>query len=195
MTLDRLRSAVDPDWLRQARQNPRRAFTTAGRALGHRPLPGVPGWSAAEAGRAVLLSELTPDDVTTLYQHGDARERLAVLKAVPLLPVGEAAVPLLHDALRSNDTRLIAAALGPCADLLDQPSWRHGVVKCIFLGIPAESVHRLTERADRALAAMLTALAEERTAAGRPVPADATRLIARFGPLPAAPGTDKETTR
>ena len=44
---------------------------------------------------------------------------------------------LLADALRTNDTRLVAAALGPYATRhFDTESWRQGVLKCLFVGVP-----------------------------------------------------------
>jgi hypothetical protein len=180
MTLDELRAAVDAEWQARIADDPRRAFVRAGRTLGHHPLPDVRGWTAAQAGRALVLSGLTPAEITEIYQQGDANERLAVLKALPVLDIGDAGVPLLHDALRTNDTRLVAAALGPYAGHLDEATWRQGVIKCVFMGVPLAVVDRLDERADAALAAMLTALAEERTAAGREMPADAIALLDRM---------------
>lgn len=159
-----------------------RVFPAAGRSCGRAPLPDVPGWHADEAARALLLAALPADRVaaeaTALYQYGDAAEKRAVLKALPLLPVGDAAVDLLHDALRSNDPRLIAAALGPYARHLPPPAWRQGVLKCVFLGIPLAAVADLTQRADAELAEMLAGLAAERTAAGRALPDDAAALLA-----------------
>ena len=179
-TLDELRAALDPEWLRETGQaDPTRLFARAGRRLGHAPLPGVPGWTAAQAGRAVLLGRLNPEEITTIYHQGDANERLAVLKALPLLDIGDAAVPLLHDALRTNDARLVAAALGPYAEHLDADTWRQGVVKCVFMGVPLDAVDRLDDRADAELAVILGGLAEEREAAGRTIPGDATALLDR----------------
>ena len=63
---------------------------------------------------------------------------------------------LLHsrDALRTNDTRLVAAALGPYAAAhLDGHGWRQGVVKCVFMGVPLDAVADLDERADDELRA------------------------------------------
>ncbi|MEK8109707.1 EboA domain-containing protein [Micromonospora sp. M12] len=59
-----------------------------------------------------------------------------MLRALPLLPIGGAGVPLLHDAIRTNDTRLVAAALGPYARHLDPAAWRQAVLKCVFSGVP-----------------------------------------------------------
>jgi hypothetical protein len=192
MTLDDLRAALSAvpgkawldDALARVRSEPDAAgplFARAERKLGREPLAGGSDWTAGRAGRALLLAELgDPQRMTTLYHQGDAAERLAVLAALPLLDVGEAGVPLLHDALRTNDMRLVAAALGPYAAHLDPDTWRQGVVKCVFMGIPLSAVDRLDDRADPQLAEMLGALATERAAAGRAMPDDALALLHRL---------------
>ncbi|MEU5942318.1 EboA domain-containing protein [Micromonospora sp. NPDC047548] len=194
MTPDRLRAALeavpDPDWLaaalRRVAVEPAtigRFFPAAGRRCGRGELAGASGWTADEAARALLLTALPADHAAhagALYRDGDAAEKRAVLKALPLLPVGAAGVPLLHDAIRTNDTRLVAAALGPYARHLDPASWRQAVLKCVFAGVPLAGVADLDRRADGELAAMLAALAAERHAAGRELPADATDLLDRL---------------
>jgi hypothetical protein len=191
MTLDDLRTALKAapgrDWLDDAEARVRaepgqapRLFAQADRRMGREPLAGAGDWSAGQAARAVLLAAL--DDAETialLYLQGDAAERLAVLRALPLLAIGDAAVPLLQDALRTNDTRLVSAALGPYAAHLDAATWRQGVIKCVFMGVPLEVVADLDRRTDRELIAMLSALAAERGAAGRSMPADAANLLER----------------
>ncbi|WP_433790070.1 EboA domain-containing protein [Actinoplanes sp. CA-252034] len=124
-----------------------------------------------------LPADVLPHWIDDLYRHGDNSEKLAVLSALPELPLGDEAVPLLHDAVRANDTRLLAAALGPYARHLDQHAWRHAVLKCVFLAVPLENVADLDERADRELTAMVAALRAEREAAGRRLPPDALRLL------------------
>ncbi|MEV5692671.1 EboA domain-containing protein [Micromonospora globbae] len=194
MTPEHLRTALrgvpDPDWLdtalRQVADEPAtitRFFPAAGRRCGRAALPDAPGWTADEAARALLLATLPGDHARyadTLYRQGDAAEKRAVLKALPLLPIGPDAVPLLHDAIRTNDTRLLAAALGPYARHLDAAAWRQAVLKCVFTGVPLAVVADLDARADGELAAMLTGLADERHAAGRTMPADATDLLDRL---------------
>lgn len=147
-----------------------RAFAAAGRHC-----------DDAAAARARLLRALPPDVlpywIDDLYRHGDTNEKLAVLTALPGLSLGAEAVPLLHDAIRTNDTRLLAAALGPYAGRLDQHAWRHAVLKCVFLAVPLEVVSDLDRRADRELTAMVAALRAEREAAGRRLPDDAYRLL------------------
>jgi hypothetical protein len=192
MTLDEMRAALSAvpgkawldDALVRVRSEPEAAgqlFARAERKLGREPLADGSAWTAGRAGRALLLAELAdPARIVTLYHQGDAAERLAVLAALPLLQIGDAGVPLLHDALRTNDTRLVAAALGRYATHLDAATWRQGVVKCVFMGIPLSAVDRLDDRADSELAAMLGALATERAAAGRRMPDDALALLNRL---------------
>ncbi|MGC4855852.1 EboA domain-containing protein [Micromonospora sp. DT4] len=194
MTPDSLRAALrgvpDPDWLdtalRRVAAEPTaitRLFPAVGRRCGHGALPDAPGWTADDAARVLLLTSLPGEHAAyaeNLYRHGDAAERRAVLRALPLLPIDAAGVPLLHDAIRTNDTRLVAAALGPYARHLDQAAWRQAVLKCVFSGVPLAVVADLDGRADRELAAMLAALAAERHAAGRDLPADATDLLHRL---------------
>ena len=189
MTPDELRAALpgvpEREWLADAearvRADPESAgslFARAGRKLGRQPLPGRGEWTGGQIGRVLLLIALgDPTRTAQLYQHGDATEKLAVLSALPLLDLGDAGVPLLLDALRTNDTRLVAAAMGPYAVHLDAAAWRQGVIKCVFMGIPLVVVDRLEDRADAELAAMLSALAQERAAAGRRMPQDALSLL------------------
>ncbi|MEU5552647.1 EboA domain-containing protein [Micromonospora sp. NPDC047793] len=194
MTPDELRAALrgvpDPEWLatalRRVAAEPAtiaRLFPAAGRHCGRAELPDLPGWTADEAARALLLTALATghaERAETLYRTGDAAEKRAVLKALPLLPIGTAGVPLLHDAIRTNDTRLVAAALGPYARYLDAPAWRQAVLKCVFSGVPLAVVADLDARADGELAQMLGALADERRAAGREMPADSVALLDRL---------------
>ncbi|MEV4351202.1 EboA domain-containing protein [Actinoplanes sp. NPDC049596] len=150
-------------------------FPAARRRYGQEPL--ADGWTTDEAARALLLAAAPAEQIGEVYRYGDTAEKLAVLKALPLLPIGDAGVPLLEDALRTNDTRLVAAALGPYSDHLAQDTWRQAVLKCVFMGVPLKGVHRLAERADPELGAMLRAFALERHAAGRDMPPDAHALL------------------
>ncbi|WP_329342963.1 EboA domain-containing protein [Streptomyces sp. NBC_00663] len=148
-------------------------FAAAGRHCGN---------DQADAVRTLLLVEARAGAKTLsrLYRHGSAAERRAVLRALPALVEGPHAVHLVEDALRSNDTRLIAAAVGPyAATHLDPHAWRHAVLKCLFTGVSLDAVANLAQRAagDGELARMLTDYAAERTAAGRDVPDDLGRVL------------------
>ncbi|WP_229843144.1 EboA domain-containing protein [Streptomyces tanashiensis] len=117
-----------------------------------------------------------------LYDGGDTAERIAVLRALPLLDqagrVEAHAKGLVEDALRTNDARLVAAAVGPyAARRLDQEQWRQAVLKCVFLGVPLDVVAGLARRRDPELDRMFAAFAAERIAAGRQVPADVRRQL------------------
>nr|WP_240449648.1 EboA domain-containing protein [Streptomyces harenosi] len=153
------------------------------------------GAGHADAARVVILHAARADAgaLTRVYLQGTADERRAVLLALPHLVPGPEALPLVEDALRTNDTRLLAAAVGPyTARHLDAHQWRHAVLKCLFTGVPVDHVADLPRRArgDAELARMLADYAAERTAAGRPVPADLHRVLALTDPTSAPPAGD-----
>ncbi|MEU0950613.1 EboA domain-containing protein [Streptomyces canus] len=150
----------------------------------------------ADAARILILhaAHADTDALTRVYAQGTAAERRAVLHALPHLVPGPQALPLVEDALRTNDTRLLAAAVGPyAARHLDAHHWRHAVLKCLFTGVPVTEVADLERRAhaDTELARMLGDYAAERTAAGRPVPEDLHRVLTLTDPTatPPAPAT------
>jgi hypothetical protein len=130
----------------------------------------------------VAGSRLAPDalldELAQLYRYGDADEKRAVLLALSALddPRIDGSA-LLLDALRTNDVRLVAAAMGPHANRLSAHDWRHGVLKCLFVGVPVHHVSDLAERVDDELRAMVRRYVDEREAAGRSVPDDAVLLL------------------
>jgi len=129
------------------------------------------------AGDADTLST----EIHDLYRFGDADERRAVLLGLGHLEeaIGDRAVDLLHDALRTNDPRLVAAALGTYAARLDPAAWRQAVLKCLFVGVPLRLVAGLdgSNGSDDELRRMVADYAAERRAAGREVPADALSFL------------------
>jgi hypothetical protein len=153
------------------------------------------GGEHADAARVLILDAARADTaaLTRVYAQGTAAERRAVLHALPHLVTGPDALPLVEDALRTNDTRLLAAAVGPYAarHLAPHP-WRHAVLKCLFTGVPVDEVADLDRRAraDAELARMLADYAAERTAAGRPVPEDLHRVLTLTDPTATAPAPD-----
>ncbi|SOD68342.1 hypothetical protein SAMN06272781_1505 [Streptomyces sp. 1222.2] len=148
------------------------------------------GTEHADAVRVLILhaARADADALTRVYDQGTADERRAVLHALPHLVPGPEALHLVEDALRTNDTRLVAAALGPyAAHRLAPHHWRHAVLKCLFTGVRVDEITDLARRSrgDGELARMLGSFAEERTAAGRPVPEDLHRVLALTAPPPA----------
>lgn len=187
------------DAVREVAAEPQRIvvlFPAAGRAVGRAPLDpagdplGVRLGTVDDGARAelvrALLRALPPADsaeqLGDLYRHGDDAERRGVLcglNAATGTPpeVVAAGLELVSDALRTNDPRLVAAALGSfAAEHLDQHAWRHGVLKALFMGIPLDVVAGLDRRADDELARMAVGLVDERRAAGRSVSDDMRRL-------------------
>ncbi|MEW2400484.1 EboA domain-containing protein [Streptomyces sp. NPDC046862] len=163
----------------------RRLFPAVRRRCGHTRLDGH--WTVDEAARAVLLTALPlrgpalADEVTRLHRHGDPAEQRAVLRSLPLLDVGDLALPIVRETLRGNDTTLIEAALGPyAADRLPDAEYRQAVLKCVFCEIPLNRVAGLDTRADRELARMLADFMHERIVAGRDVPPDLWPLVRSF---------------
>ncbi len=158
------------EWLGEARAAGEEGLAVQLAAAGRRV-----GRANAEMARIRLLQsfQLSPQALSDLYRYGDNDEKRAILHASP-------EPDLLRDALRSNDSRLVAAALGPGAAALADSEWRQGVLKAVFMGLPLAQVHRLHERADEELGRMLDGLRKEREAAGRVMPADAISLLERL---------------
>jgi hypothetical protein len=162
------------EWLAQAV----RQVETDAHAV-HRLFPQAERRGGPDARRA-LLGALHGQHavIRSLYEAGDSGERLAILTALHELDLGGTAVGLVEDALRTNDARLVAAALGPYgSQWLDDHSFRQGVLKCVFMSIPLSAVADLDRRFDPELARMLSDYAAERQAAGRPVPHDVLERI------------------
>jgi len=170
----------------------RTRFAMAGRKTARHPLdPGeraddVHAWTIDDAARVLLLvalGEAVEAELGELYRFGDAAERRGLLRALAYLPLGARGLPFVDDAVRTNDTRLIAAALGPYATAhLDAAAYDQAVLKCVFVGVPIAPLHGLAQRATERTARMLAAFVHERVAAGRDVPAEVWAVIDRFGP-------------
>jgi sugar phosphate isomerase/epimerase len=194
-------SKVDHPWLVEAeatvRADPaaiRTLFPAVGRKVGRAPLrpetdpQGLVHGTVDDLARTRLLAVLAEvldgdalaDEVAQLYRYGDDAERRGVLRGLTALPVtaAPAGTDIVKDALRANDIRLVAAAMGEFGGLnLDDHAWRHGVLKCLFTGVPLAAVASLERRTDAELLRMVGDYADERRAAGREVPADALTLL------------------
>ncbi|MFF4474400.1 EboA domain-containing protein [Streptomyces sp. NPDC001599] len=149
--------------------------------------PGT-GWSVDDAVRVLLLAALPVRGaalaavVSRLYRIGGGPERRAVLRSLPLLEaagdLGDLGLPLVEDALRCNDPRLIAAAVGPYGSRrLGAHAFRQAVLKCVFVGVPLDLVTALDARADAELDRMMADFAAERRAAGRALPSDVAAYL------------------
>src|SRR3954465_942443 len=117
------------DWLREASAAVaadvtaiRSRFPMGGGKGGREPLEehrdDVHVWTVDDAARTLLLvagGAAVEGELAELYRYGDAAERRGILRALRYLPIGDRGLGLVDDAIRTNDTRLIAAALGPYA--------------------------------------------------------------------------------
>jgi hypothetical protein len=184
---DRLR-----EWQARLAKDPERIrsmFPAAARELGRDPVSTDPGRDRLEDRVRIALLEalaaaLADDrgrlatEVRDLYRFGDADERRAVILALHPTGLGDDLVDLVHDALRTNDPRLVAAAMGPVgAASLDDDAWRQGVLKCLFTEVSLSLVAELDRRTDARLRTMVEAYAAERAAAGRDLSPDVLRML------------------
>jgi hypothetical protein len=142
----------------------------------------ISGWAVGDAGRILLLLEAVrcqPEHSTALvsavYRYGDELERAAILRALVLFPDAAALKPLALEAGRVNSLVLYQALA------LDNPypatyytehEFNQLILKAVFMGLPIERVVGLEQRANAELTRMCEDFAEERIAAGRPVPVD-----------------------
>ncbi|MFL5821463.1 MAG: EboA domain-containing protein [Solirubrobacteraceae bacterium] len=192
------------DALRRVRDDPSTIFVlfpAAGRGVGRGSLDGSDkpdehALTVDDAARVLLLDAIgdaATVHVGPLYHHGDAAERRAVLRALAIVDVRACGVPLVEDALRTNDPRLIAAALGPYAfRRLPAAAIEHAVLKCVFMDIPLSGLDGLDDRVTPDLSRMLAAYAHERIAAGRSVPPEVWGVIDRHPPSHELTAIDKE---
>ncbi|MFW2514263.1 EboA domain-containing protein [Demequina sp. SO4-13] len=193
-------------WLAQTEQDVLRdpatvtpAFALAGRKVGRGPSDpetdphGVVYGGVEDHARARLVCALLEASVTAaapvlaeLFHQGDSAERRGVLRGLDAAVLKDLELPeevvtlgveLVGEALRANEQDLVAAAVGPFAAAhLDQHSWRHAVLKLVFMEVSLDAVAQLESRRDAELARMAEDFAAERRAAGRPVPDDVFRL-------------------
>lgn len=176
-----------------------RVFPASARTTGRGPLPGADGVLLEDAVRVSLVAaaaeRVEPDallaELREVYRYGDSDEKRAVVHALNGIEAARAGqldgTDVLLDALRTNDTRLVAAAMGPHSDLLDDDAWRQGVLKCLFTGVPVATVTGLAARADQQLADMVGRYRREREAAGRDVPTDVQVVLDACAASPQTP--------
>jgi hypothetical protein len=181
-------------WLQDALGAPIvKTFPAAGRKVGRGVLEegaspeDVHAWTVDDAARVLLLQALgaaAEGELAELYRYGDAAERRGVLRALPYIEgLGDRGLYLVEDAIRTNDTRLIAAALSPYAtEFLPDAAYDHAILKCVFVGVPITGIDGVPDRVTPDGARMLAAFVHERVAAGRDVPAEVWTVIDRFSP-------------
>jgi hypothetical protein len=177
-----------------------RAYTEASRRLGEAPLSVQRGpdaalpealvsfplehWTIEDAGRLLLLLERHAAGTerhryaaaaAACYEQGDMREQRSWLRGVGLLPDNQLFLPLAIDACRTSVVTLfeaIACENPYPASCFPDPNFNQVVLKAFFNGIAVERIVGLKSRLNPELARMASDYADERRAAGRPVPPD-----------------------
>jgi len=187
------------EWLREASaaaaadaSSLRSRFAMVGRKVGRETLDedadpnDVWAWTVEDAARVLLLvaaGERAEAELAELYRFGDAAERRGVLQALPYLDIEDRGLGLVDDAIRTNDTRLIAAALGPYATkYLSDEQYDQAVLKCVFVGVPITGLDGIPSRVTPDGARMLGAFVHERVAAGRDLPPEVWTVIDKYPP-------------
>ncbi len=183
----RSRVAADPAAIRAA-------FPAVSRRLGTETLDPDDdrddpfAWHVDDAGRALLVTAVADDrrdeELRDCYRHGDARERRGVLRSLDVAAVApDTAAGLVDDALRTNDVRLVAAALGPAGvATLDDHGFAQAVLKAVFVELDLLAIAEVPERVTPELSRMMADFVHERVAAGRGVPASVWTVIDRHPP-------------
>src|ERR1700754_2805104 len=129
----------------------RSRFPAVGRKVGRGTLEAgadaddVHAWTVDDAARTLLLIALGDGvevELAELYRFGDAAERRGVLRALPYIEgLGDRGLGLVEDAIRTNDTRLVAAVPGPYATAhLPDAAYDHAILKCVFVGVPITGI-------------------------------------------------------
>lgn len=159
------------------------------------PMP-IGHWKCDEAAKVWLLSEVISahvhrDDrfkvLYVVYDGCDTEGRVACLRAINLID-GEPrdAMEIIHDGGRTYLNELMEA--GWCnspfaARWLSDEEYRKAVLKSLFCNVSVDGFLHLDQRADPELSRSLCEYANEREAAGRPVPMAVWR-VAAFYPVP-----------
>ncbi len=151
------------------------------------------GWSIDGAARvAGLLAFRTSRPFAEVFKDlrrtSDAGEMIALYRGLPLYPEPASLDFECGEGLRSNLKPVFEAIThqNPFPrDHFDEHRWNHMVLKALFIGTELAPVVGLSERANPELARILLDFANERWAAGRPVPADLWLSVRPFADHPA----------
>ena len=171
-----------------------RAAFVAGAVAGEEPLadagiaPPPEGWGLDEAARGALLlkrlASLAPAEQSTLarevFYRGEVRERQALLRVLPHVPVPQGLLEIAREACRTSVEsvfRAIACDNPYPAEHFDEPAFNQMVLKAVFVGAPVSRIVGLAGRATPEMRRMAEDYAAERRAAGRAVPEDVSLIL------------------
>lgn len=181
------------------------AFTATARTLGRKALEAdevsltgasgdlpLAGTTTDCAGRMLLLYTLAqaapeqlPAAVQAAYDEGDSQEKLAVMRALPLLPQGERFVELALDVGRCNELDLFCALAtrNPFASRhYNELAWNKLYMKAVFLDVPLTQMIGVEQRNNAELSRMALEYVEQQESAGRRFPNEIWLVIAAVPP-------------
>ena len=137
-------------------------------------------WATDEAARILILGASHRGDdpafaarVDRLCTMAEVTEYIAYLKGFAIFPAPKLLYGRAREGVRSAITPVFAAIAchNPYPfDHFDEDAWNQMVVKCVFNGVPIETIVGLQERRNPEAVQMLRDLVAERRAAGRTLP-------------------------
>ena len=146
----------------------------------HWPLCDIARASLVMHALATLPAAQHVDLVDDLFYRGDNGEREAVLRALPMLPHAARFVPVAVEACRTNVESVFSAIAldNPfAAEHFTEDAYNQLVLKALFLDLDADRIFGLSDRTTPELKRMARDYADEREAAGRPLPGGIHRLL------------------
>jgi hypothetical protein len=177
------------------------AFASAGRRLGKAPIALTDGEGALATDLAMLVSDRGADEVgrlalllaaaemanstaqeslvKDLFLRGAEREKMAVLRALPLLPDPARFVAIGIEACRTSLQPVYEAIVceNPYpAEFFPAAAFHQMVLKALFIEVPVARIVGLERRVDDELVRMADDYGDERRAAGRTIPEDIDQL-------------------
>jgi hypothetical protein len=181
------------------------AFTATARTLGRKPLGAdevcltgpsgdlpLVGTTTDVAGRMLLLCTLAqaapqqlPAAIKAAYEEGDSHEKLAVMRALPLLPEAERFIEVALDIGRVNELDLFSslAARNPYPSRhYNELAWNKLYMKAVFIDAPLSQMLGVEARNNAELSRMALEYVEQQESAGRRFPNEIWQVIAAHPP-------------
>ena len=151
------------------------------------------GWSIDGAARVLALLTATgnrtfAERFKSLRRTSDVSEMIALYRGLPLYPDPDAMAFEVGEGLRSNIRAVFEAIThnNPFPrDHFDEHRWNHMILKALFVESKLSPILGLRDRANPELARILVDFAQERWAAGRPVPEELLIPVSPFKDDPA----------
>jgi len=151
------------------------------------------GWSIDGAARVLALLTATgnrtfAERFKNLRRTSDVSEMIALYRGLPLYADPDAMAFEVGEGLRSNIRAVFEAIAhnNPFPrDHFDEHRWNHMILKALFVDSQLSPILGLRDRANPELARILVDFAQERWAAGRPVPEELWIPVGPFKDDPA----------